>query len=88
MRHKESKHEGKRYFCDKCEHSASRLDTLWAHKTSIHREIRPKSEQKKPDRKCDECDYVGSRPEYLREHKLRVHKASIEAIRNNNKGKF
>ena len=63
-RHKEIKHIGIRYQCDKCELSASTPANLKVHIESKHENI---------IYPCDQCDYIATLPGSLKVHIGRKH---------------
>ena len=54
--HKESKHEGVRYLCDKCDFVATHRASLKIHKESKHERVRYS---------CDKCEYVATQRVHL-----------------------
>ena len=58
--HQESKHEGVRFECDKCDYKAMQMGNLKTHKESKHECVRYE---------CDKCDYKATQLSNLETNK-------------------
>ena len=68
-RHKQTVHEGRKFYCDTCSFSCSDYYNLKIHDLSIH--------QKKFDYECDQCTYKTVSKKRLNEHKRKKHENII-----------
>ena len=57
-------HANIKYRCDKCDYTASRMNTLNRHIQHMHEGV---------VEKCPECDFVGKSKKVLRHHKQKIH---------------
>ena len=65
--HKQSKHEGVIYICDKCDYRTSWEGDLKRHKNVKHEGV---------TYDCDLCDYKAAQPGDLRRHKKSKHEGT------------
>ena len=62
--HKEIKHEGVRYLCDKCDYKGI---------TESHLKVHKESKQQGVCYSCDDCQFKAATPESLRVHIESIH---------------
>ena len=65
IRHRQSKHEGIRYYCINCDYATTQQSTLNTHQRSMHDGIK---------HYCDQCDFKTGHPGNLKKHQVSRHK--------------